>query len=88
MQSTVHFTSQLKIKIPQVEEFLETEKKDEQLKELNWDSVFHIIIPEIVINNEKKENFIEMDWDSVQFNQVYQHQDCDYEYDCVDGIYE
>ena len=88
-ESTISKLNQLKIKIPQNDTNIE-ENKFEQYLEFNWDVIFSIMIPEIVIEKQTKEKFVEMDWDSIQENwmEVYKHQDCDYEYDCVDGIYE
>jgi len=82
--STISKLNQLRIKIPQNDSKIK-ENKFEQNLELNWDFIFNIMIPEIVIEKQTQDKFVEMDWDWME---VYKHQDCDYEYDCVDGIYE
>jgi hypothetical protein len=87
--------NQLKVKIPQDVKFKEMEQNKDKLVEMDWDAIFRISIPELKFKEIKdlKEEFLEMDWDFISdkestYMPVYKHQDCDYEYDCVDGIYE
>lgn len=92
MQSTVSKLVQLKIKIPEDQEYKFKSEKEMNWVQMDWNAIFHIKIPEFVIEKQNQENFMEMDWESFQFENIedYNHQDCDYEYeyDCVNGIYE